>query len=88
MTTSELEYPNSVQKNVTKSNNLSSEIKMKIANHKKAAESFRQAAKFHLEAAKYYEEGKHEKAYQSTIQAHAFSTFANEVAKKQTSKDN
>ena len=82
MTKSELEYPKSVQINVEESNKLTAEIKKNIETHRKAAENFRQAAKFHLEAAKHYKEGRHEKAYLFTIQAHAFSSFANEVLKK------
>ena len=88
MTTSELEYPNSVQKNVGTSNNYSIGNKKRIENHRKAAENFQLAAKFHLEAAKNHEEGNHEKAYQNTVSAHAFSTFANELVKNHSNQDN
>lgn len=62
--------------------------KRELESLRKAAENFQLAAKFHLEAAKNHEEGNHEKAYQNTVSAHAFSTFANELVKNHSNQDN
>lgn len=53
-----------------------------IDNHKKAASHFEAAAKSHLEAAKHHENGNHEKAAKSTMEANGHSTLANEVQKE------
>ena len=53
-----------------------------IKNHKKAATHLEEAAKCHLEAAKYHEAGNHEKAHQSTIKAQGHTTHACEAQKE------
>lgn len=50
-----------------------------IDNHKIAASHFASAAKCHLEAAKHHEDGNHEKAAKSTVEAHGHSSLANEA---------
>jgi hypothetical protein len=49
-----------------------------IENHIKAAEHFSLASNYHYEAARYHEEGNHEKANQSTLLAIGHSSMANE----------
>lgn len=56
--------------------------KKDIENHKTAAEHHQQAAKSHLEAAKHHEEGNHEKAAHSTIEAHGHNAIAMEAQKE------
>ena len=46
--------------------------------HKKAAEHHELAAKFHHEAAKHHEASNHEKAYESTLKAHAHNALASD----------
>ncbi len=53
-----------------------------IKNHRKTAGYLQVAAKSHLEAAMYHQEGKHEKAAQSTIVAHANFNLADKAQKK------
>jgi hypothetical protein len=57
-------------------------MKTIIENNKDAAMHLEEAAKNHIEAAKYHEEGNHDKAYQSTIKAHGHTTLAIEAQKK------
>lgn len=60
-------------------NDLNLEVnKRGVANHIKAAEHFSLASKFHLEAARYHEEGSHEKANQSALFAYGHSLIADE----------
>jgi len=58
------------------------ENKKGIENHKRAATHFEAAAKSHLDAAKHHEEGNHEKASKSTVEAHGHSTLGNEAQKE------
>ncbi|TAE90248.1 MAG: hypothetical protein EAY81_01035 [Bacteroidetes bacterium] len=51
-------------------------------NHKKAATHFDAAAKSHLDAAKHHENGNHEKAAKSTVEAHGHACVANEAQKE------
>lgn len=53
-----------------------------IEHHKKAAVHFGEAAKIHLEAAKHHENGDHEKAAKSTVEAHGHSYVAMEAQKE------
>ena len=53
-----------------------------IKNHKKAATHLEEAAKYHLEAAKFYEAGSHDKAHQSTIKALRHTLHAREIQKE------
>ena len=49
-----------------------------IGNHVKAAEHFSCASKHHYDAARYHEEGHHEKASHSTLLAIGHASLANE----------
>ena len=53
-----------------------------VANHKKAADHFTAAAKGHSDAAKHQENGHHEKAAKSTVEAHGHSVIAHEAQKE------
>lgn len=53
-----------------------------IENHKSAAKHHELAAMYHYEAVKYHEEGNHEQAFESTIQAHGHHELANEHQKR------
>lgn len=53
-----------------------------VKNHKKAATNFEAAAKSHLTAATHHENGNHEKAAKSTIQAQGFANIAHKAQKK------
>ena len=53
-----------------------------VENHKKAANHFEAAAKSHHEAAKHHENGHHDKAAQSTVEAHGHATLAHEAEKE------
>lgn len=53
-----------------------------IENHKKAAIHFEAAAKSHSDAAKHHENGNHEKAIKSTIEAHGHASLAKEAQRQ------
>lgn len=53
-------------------------VKGSTESHKKAAEHHEAAAKLHHEAIKHHEAGNHEKAFESTIKAHAHHAHAGE----------
>lgn len=53
-------------------------VKASTESHKKAAEHHEAAAKCHLDAVKHHEAGNHEKAYESTVKAHAHHAHAGE----------
>lgn len=53
-----------------------------IENHKKAAKYLRAAANNHLQAAKHYEDGNHEKAAISTISAYGNVSLATKEQRK------
>lgn len=53
-----------------------------VANHKKAADHFTAAAKGHSDAAKHQEDGHHEKAAKSTVEAHGHAAIAHEAQKE------
>jgi len=50
-----------------------------IKKHKKIAEQLKEAAKKHIIAAKFHEEGEHEKAYDVTAHAHGHTALAAEA---------
>jgi len=50
-----------------------------IEKHKKIAEYLKQAARKHIIAAKFHEEGDHEKAYDVTVHAHGHTALAAEA---------
>jgi hypothetical protein len=52
--------------------------KTETVNHKKAAEHHEAAAKCHHAAAKHHEDGNHDKAFESTIEAHGHHALATE----------
>jgi hypothetical protein len=60
----------------------STENQKGIEMHKKIAAHLQAAAKSHLKAAKYHEEGNHGKAAQSTITAYRHISLAQEAQKK------
>ncbi len=70
-------FPKSEKNQTTPADNQKS-----IENHKKAATHFDNASKSHLEAAKHHENGEHEKAAQSTVNAHGHNVMARKVQKK------
>lgn len=70
-------FPKSEKKPIAKADN-----QKIIDGHKKAAEHLTNASKSHLEAAKHHENGDHEKAAHSTIQAHGHHIMAREVQKE------
>jgi hypothetical protein len=53
-----------------------------IENHRTAATHLEAAAKNHLNAAKYHEEGSHEKAAQCTVVAQGHVSLANKAQRK------
>jgi hypothetical protein len=53
-----------------------------VANHKKAADHFAAAAKSHSDAVKHQEDGHHEKAAKSTVEAHGHAAIAHEAQKE------
>jgi len=65
-----------------KTNVSTAENKKDVENHKKIATHLQSAAKFQLEAAKYHEEGNHEKAAKSTITAQGHLALANEAQRE------
>ncbi len=69
---------NSPQRNIIIMDNTTVKPAMGTEHHKKAAEHHELAAKFHHEAAKHHDAGNHEKAFESTIKAHAHHTHASE----------
>lgn len=70
-----------------KKNLTPAEIQKGIEYHKKAATHLEAAAKDHLEAAKQFEAGNHDKAAESKVAAHGHQNLANE-AQKEDSKNN
>lgn len=67
--------------NKTEKKFTSSESKLAIENHKKAATHLDEAKKNHLQAVKHHEEEEHEKAKKSTIVAHEQMKLANDAHK-------
>ncbi|MEO6302482.1 MAG: hypothetical protein ABIP51_04860 [Bacteroidia bacterium] len=63
------------------------EKQKRIDAHKKIATHLETAAKHHNEAAKYHEEDNTEKAAKSATTAHEHLTHANEIEKKEATKD-
>lgn len=63
-------------------NSSSPENQKGIENHKKVATHFEAAAKSHRDAAKYHEDGNHEKACESSIKAQGHQCLANELQKE------
>jgi hypothetical protein len=63
------------------------EKQQRIDAHKKIATHLETAAKHHNEAAKYHEENDTEKAAKSATAAHEHLTQANEIEKKEATKD-
>lgn len=64
--------------NKTKTAPTAAENKKNVANHRKTSQHLKAASEYHLEAAKYHEEGNHEKASQSTIAAAGQLCLAND----------
>ncbi len=58
-----------------------SDSKKDIDNHKVAAVHFGNAAKNHLDASKFQENGHHEKAIKSSMEAQGHASLANEAQK-------
>ena len=67
---------------VEKTNLAPADAKKGIENHKKAAENLTEAAKHQLEAAKHHENGNHEKAAESTVKAHGYTSLANDAQRE------
>lgn len=63
------------------------EKQKRIDAHKKIATHLETAAKHHNEAAKYHEDNNNEKAAKSATAAHEHLTLANEIEKKEATKD-
>ena len=59
-----------------------SESKKRTENHKKTAAYLETAATHHLDAAKYYEAGNHDKACASALKAHGHVALAKETQKE------
>jgi hypothetical protein len=66
------------EKDKLRKDNDTAENSKGILNHLKAAEHFSMASKCHYEAARYHEEGNHESANQSALQAMGHAFIANQ----------
>ena len=60
----------------------STDSKKSMENHKTAAKHLTDAAKHHMDASKHHEDGNHEKAAESTVKAHGYTSLANDAQKE------